>query len=408
MLSAMSGISVKQARIFFAVAKSGSITKAAQILNRAQTSVTKSLQNMEIEVGATLFDRSTKGVALTSFGEILLEGSSQAMNVFETAAQLVPPIINSQSPGASRFFRMDVSDKWLDAFVATATYNNISVAGAHLDLSPAAISSSLRKFESSFDITLFARTTHGFVPTPFAESLVRYIKLARNYLQHAVDEIQSLKGNKTGSVTVGSLPFIRSVVLPAAINRLLAMHPNINVTTNESSYDELIVGLRCGDVDFLIGALRDTDADADIIETPLLEDKLSIIVREGHPLLKENNIDWKMLLEYPWLMPKKGTPTRILFQNRLEENGLEEPEHIIQTSSFVTLRGILLTSDRLTMLSRHQIFHEEQYGMLAVLDFELPQTNRAIGITRRALGTISPAAQLLIDQIEEVVQEINL
>ena len=113
-----------------------------------------------------------------------------------------------------------------------------------------------------------------------AEGLVRHIKLAKNYLRHAVDEINSLKGNQIGRIMVGSLPFARSIILPRAITSLLAEHPNINVSTTESPYDDLISGLRCGDVDFLIGALRNEGLDG-LVEEPILEDHLSIIVRKG-------------------------------------------------------------------------------------------------------------------------------
>jgi LysR family transcriptional regulator of gallate degradation len=69
------------------------------------------------------------------------------------------------------------------------------------------------------------------------------------------------------------------------------------------------------------------------------------------------------------------------------------------------LRGLLLESDRVTILSRHQILFEEQCGLLAVLTFELNGTARAIGITRRRRGSVSPAAALLADAIRSAVAD---
>jgi LysR family transcriptional regulator of gallate degradation len=69
------------------------------------------------------------------------------------------------------------------------------------------------------------------------------------------------------------------------------------------------------------------------------------------------------------------------------------------------LRGLLLESDRVTVLSRHQIRFEEQSGMLAVLPFEFTGTDRAIGMTRRRLGELSPAAALFVEELHAAVAD---
>ena len=61
-------IGIRQARVFLAVANCQSVTRAACVLNRSQTCVTKSLRDLEDQLGETLFDRSSKGVTLTAFG----------------------------------------------------------------------------------------------------------------------------------------------------------------------------------------------------------------------------------------------------------------------------------------------------------------------------------------------------
>ena len=88
-------------------------------------------------------------------------------------------------------------------------------------------------------------------------------------------------------------------------------------------------------------------------------------------------------------------------------HGLNEPDHVVETSSFVTLRGILLNSDRVTMLSKHQVHYEDQFKILAALNFELPQTKRWIGFTHWAKGTMSPIAQLLMQHIYSVVKMLG-
>lgn len=52
-------------RIFQAVAREGSITKAAQVLNYVQSNVTNRIQYLEAQLKIPLFRRSNRGMTLT-------------------------------------------------------------------------------------------------------------------------------------------------------------------------------------------------------------------------------------------------------------------------------------------------------------------------------------------------------
>ena len=67
-----------------------------------------------------------------------------------------------------------------------------------------------------------------------------------------------------------------------------------------------------------------------------------------------------------------------------------------------------MEANYVTALSRHQVFLEEANGMLAALPIDLAETRRPIGITRRAGGSIRPAAELLIAEIRSVLTETDL
>lgn len=399
--------SLRQIRSFLAVQEHASVTGAANALCRSQTAVTKSIQDLEKSVGVQLFDRTPKGMSLTAYGEALLPRAKEAVAAFNEARGLVPPLTAKQSSGTQRFFNMDVSDKWIAAFLATADHQNVASAAASLNISPAAISSSVRKLEESLGFSLFERVPNLVLPTTVGRELVRYVKLALSHLRHAQDELLSLKGVQSGRVAIGTLPLLRTMVVPRAILRLIEDHPYIDVSTHEGPYDALVAALRCGDIDFIVGALRGLHEEEELEEELLFNDNLSVIARKGHPLSSQKQVHWTDIVGYGWVLPRVGTPTRTLFEEAISGRGLPVPEHVIETSSMVTLRGLLLESDRITVLSHHQIHFDEEYGMLTVLPFDLHEASRPIGITRRAHGTPSPAAELLISELRAVVNEIK-
>jgi len=96
-----------------------------------------------------------------------------------------------------------------------------------------------------------------------------------------------------------------------------------------------------------------------------------------------------------------------MFERVLAGRGLAAPSHVIETSSLVMLRGLLLESDRITVVSRHQVRFEEQAGLLATLPFDVGRTDRPIGITRRRHGSLSPAAELLAEEIRKAGREFS-
>ena len=65
---------------FKAVADLQHVTKAAEMLHVAQPSVSRSLSNLEEELGVELFDRSGKNIVLNRYGEIVLRHANRILN----------------------------------------------------------------------------------------------------------------------------------------------------------------------------------------------------------------------------------------------------------------------------------------------------------------------------------------
>ncbi len=74
-------------KIFQAVAREGSVTKAAQKMNYVQSNVTARIQHLESELGVPLFRRSNRGMELTPAGENLLSYADKILNLMGEAAQ---------------------------------------------------------------------------------------------------------------------------------------------------------------------------------------------------------------------------------------------------------------------------------------------------------------------------------
>ena len=84
-----------------------------------------------------------------------------------------------------------------------------------------------------------------------------------------------------------------------------------------------------------------------------------------------------------WTTPREDAPARAAFNNIFTNRGLEPPHHVIECSSLMATRALLMESDRAALLSKKQVAIDVAQGLLAISSKKLPDTGREIGITTR-------------------------
>ncbi|SFI37382.1 DNA-binding transcriptional regulator, LysR family [Paenibacillus sp. UNC496MF] len=76
-------------RAFYAAAQEGSLSKAAQRLNFAQSNVTQKIQQLEADLGTQLFYRHNRGITLTASGQILQTYVEKILHIVQEARAAV-------------------------------------------------------------------------------------------------------------------------------------------------------------------------------------------------------------------------------------------------------------------------------------------------------------------------------
>lgn len=415
-------ISLRHLKALAYVARFKNLTRAAKALNRSQTAITKAIAELESQLGVPLFDRSPTGMQPTRHGQRLAQWVDLADAEFQAAGKAYREYIGELRDGQFKegrckdrqlkdshtlsLFSMSISYKRLASFIALHDYRDTVIAAEHLQVTRAAISGAVRQLEELLELPLFERSFGGIVCSPFCLQLARHIKLAFAHIRHGLDDIASLDGVTYGSIAVGTLPYTRTVLIPRAINRVLDSHPELTVSTVEGRYAQLEVALRSGDLDFIVGAIRPDTESKELLTERLFEDRLAVIVRRGHPLTRQKLLTLADLQAVRWILPARNTPARKLFDCELSAQQQPQPRHSVETSSLSTVRGLLLESDCVALLSEHQIYFDKLYKTLTALPIELNQTYRPIGVTLRAHTHLSPAAEVFLRQLRQVAGEL--
>ncbi len=279
-------------------------------------------------------------------------------------------------------------------------------AARALGVTQPAVSSAIRILESGAGFALFHRHPRGLLLTADGETFLLHVRRALNELRHVADDVAALHGSIQGVVTVGALPLGRTLILPEAVARVVTRFPKVRVITDESAYEALVAGVRAGDIDFILGALRANDAAGDLENERLMSENLVVLARRDHPLARVRNLGLRSLAAAQWILPRSHAPARGLFDALFRRMKLKPPMPTVESADLAVIRGLLLHSDMLAVLSAQQLHYECESGLLAVLDVPMHDTTRDIGLITRSGSPPSPAARALIDAIRVVATDI--
>jgi LysR family transcriptional regulator of gallate degradation len=402
-LVAVAMLNPKHLRAFLAVARSGSVGRAAQILRRAQSAVTRSLRELETVLDCALFERHAHGVTLTDQGHLLLHRVERAFGEMETARAALDTEPGEHARArAAPVFTLSIARQRLLAFAELAEQHSMAAVADRLGISQPAVSQALHDIESGIGMPLFKRMPNGMLPTPAGALLALHVRRALAELRIAEDEIASSNGVVQGRLSVGALSLGRTRLLPLAMTRLIARYPGVTIRTEEGSFEHLATLLRDGQIDFILGALRPPEHTMGFHREIVTHDRMAIVVRAGHPFAGRPAITLDEIVSARWALPQKGAPTRDLLEAALRARSAGEAQIQVETTDLAVLLGVLLGSDMVTAVSPHLFHREIEAGALAVLPIELPETERPIGILRRAGGVPSAPARLLMDMIHEI------
>lgn len=98
---------------FLAVAETGSVSAAADLLHVTQPTVSVNLNKLEDEHGVQLFQRSSRGMTLTDFGELLYEHAKVMARIEENATTEIRLLKASQE----KAMRIGTGFSWWSLFV---------------------------------------------------------------------------------------------------------------------------------------------------------------------------------------------------------------------------------------------------------------------------------------------------
>ncbi|MEO0412428.1 MAG: LysR family transcriptional regulator [Pseudomonadota bacterium] len=374
---------IRHLRVFTLVHDFQSFTRAAEAMHLTQPAVSQVISRLERLLACKLIDRAGGHVQATAYGTAL---AARARNALQS-------LVDDR-----------VTMAQIRALRALANAGTYASAASQLGLSAPSLHRCVRELGLSTGKAIVTKRGRGVVISDDGRKILRGFSLALAELGAGLSELKALDGREIGRITIGAMPLSRARVLPCAVATFHREHRDFEIAVTEGSYGELIEPMRDGDLDILVGAMRYTITDDDIIQTPLFEDQPAVFARAGHPLAGRSNVTIAQLADHAWVMPQRPTPLRMRWEAMFHKAGLALPQVPVASGSVLFIREVLRQSELLTVLSPHQVVTERQAGMLVPINGPAMQINRNIGLMHRRNWQPTPLQKRFLENLKTAAQ----
>src|SRR5262245_29871722 len=282
---------------------------------------------------------------------------------------------------------------------------SMSKAAQRLRTSQPAISRSISILEEALGVPLLERLPRGVEPTPYGLAIVKRGAAAFDELRQGIKDVRFLADPTAGELAIGCSEAIAAGPVLAAIERLTQRHPRIMFRVVTAAVPSAYRELADRKVEIAVGRIsgQAVGQEALIMDT-LFEESIVVVAGSQNPLARRRKIDLAELIEEPWTFAPFDNFASILALEAFRARGLEMPRIALITQS-LNMRNYLLASGRfVTVLPGYSLMFQHEMPSLVALPVTLPDVRWSVGIVVLRNRSLSPLAQLFIDELRAVVK----
>jgi LysR family pca operon transcriptional activator len=284
---------------------------------------------------------------------------------------------------------------------------HVGRAADQLAVTQPAVSKTLRELEDIVTARLFTRTPKGLVLTPFGELFQHHAGAGVLAVQHALESVAQGRTRGNTAIRVGALPTVAARMMPEAVQDLMQASPGATVSLLSAPNRFLLEALKGRDLDLVVGRLADPDQMVGLSFEQLYSERLAIVVRPDHPLLREQPFDIRRIARHPVVMPTREDITRPMVDRLLIANGVGAIERRVETVSSDFSRAFLKRTDAVWIISYGVVALDLAAGVLIELPADVSDTMGPVGMTTRADVRPSPVMALFMRATRAAAERVR-
>ncbi|AXC48454.1 LysR family transcriptional regulator [Paracoccus suum] len=212
----------------------------------------------------------------------------------------------------------------LRIFLEVARLSHVTRAAEVLGLTQSAVSAAIMALEARHGVALFHRVGRRIEITPAGTVLIDHARQILRQMAEAEAALNDSSGRIAGPLRVQASQTVASYFLPPVL------------VAYRSRYPDVLLGFADGNTASVAQAVADGEADLGVVEglvlrpeievTPLISDRLAVLVGPRHPWADGRRLRKPDLQAASWVLREAGSGTRAAFDAALAAEGIDSAQ----------------------------------------------------------------------------------
>ena len=290
----------------------------------------------------------------------------------------------------------------LNAFATIVSAGSLGRAAEKLHVTQPALSRTVRRLEQQVGAPLFERHSKGMQLTAVGSALLPHATLLLREAENATEEINAMRGLAKGTIRVGAVGNIASLILPLTIGAVLKKWPQLTVFVIEGVWDRLAESLVKHEIDLALSAEAETSDEIEAIADCRWQDRSNVIAAANHPLRNRRKLTLEDTMSEQWAITPRGTAPYQQMQQMFRARGLGLPNIVVETRSIIVLKSLVTRSGFLGWMPESIYDAERRARLVNVLDIPGASSIRTLTAFKRRQGILPAPAVKLLEELRRL------
>ncbi|MDB6144446.1 MAG: LysR family transcriptional regulator [Pseudomonas sp.] len=283
----------------------------------------------------------------------------------------------------------------LRLFVSVIEEGTIAAAAKREHIAAAAVSKRLSELEELLDSQLLVRTNKGITPTAAGISLLYMARSVLNNLNEIVVQMHDFSHGRRGSIHVLANISAITQFMPPLLKSFMDLYPQIQITLEEK--ESLAITKHVAENRADIGIFTRLPHGSDVEVYPFRNDKLVLLVPDGHPLSGRDSVNFADTLDHEYVALRSGTHLNFQMIKAASDVG-RSLKLRMEVSSYDALCLMVQAGIGIGILPQGSV---DIYNIQNAKTLELkePWATRELTLCVRSKDALSVTARLLFDHM---------
>ena len=234
--------------------------------------------------------------------------------------------------------------------VAVAEERSFTRAAQRCFVVQSALSHQIKALENELGVTLFARTSRRVAPTAAGEAFLGAAREALAAADRAVAEAGAATGELRGTLTIGIIPTVTAIDLPAAIGDFHRTHPGVAVQVRSGGSHEFVTAIADGRLDVAVLGLPESAPPSRVASRVLAREQHVAVLPAGHRYADRARVSLHDLAEETFVDFPATSPGRAQSDRAFRAAGIQR-QVAFESASIELMLGLVHQELAVTLLT---------------------------------------------------------